>query len=323
MKLFNQLKALTTEARNNKTLRIDTLKAGKILKLINSEDRRVAVSVAKELPWIARGVELVVAAFRAEGRLIYVGAGTSGRLGILDASECPPTFGIDESMVRGIIAGGKKAVFRSQEGSEDKEETGATDLRALSPSRRDVVCGIAASMRTPYVLGALREAKRRGAHTILITTNPRTALQKKTNSELRKLVDVAICPVVGPEVIMGSTRMKSGTAQKMVLNMITTTAMIQLGKVYQNMMVDLRMNSKKLEERAKRVLMIATNVDYATANDTLMEAGGHVKSALIMIECDVTAEAARKLLVKANGFVRAAIGLHRKEKKRAGAKRPS
>lgn len=322
MKLFNQLKVLTTEARNNKTLRIDTLKTGEILKLINSEDRRVAVSVAKELPWIARGVELVVAAFKAEGRLIYVGAGTSGRLGILDASECPPTFGTDESMVRGIIAGGKKAVFRSQEGSEDKEETGATDLRALSPSRRDVVCGIAASMRTPYVLGALREAKRRGAHTILITTNPRTALLKKTNSELRKLVDVAICPVVGPEVIMGSTRMKSGTAQKMVLNMITTTAMIQLGKVYQNMMVDLRMNSKKLEERAKRVLMIATDVDYATANDTLMKAGGHVKSALIMIECDVTADAARKLLVKANGFVRAAIGLHRKEKIQRRAKTP-
>ncbi len=313
--IFQQLQSLTTEQRNRKTRSIDSASITQALRLINAEDAKVASAVGKEISAIAEAVRFAVGSFREGGRLIYVGAGTSGRLGILDASECPPTFGSDPSMVQGLIAGGSKAVFESQDGSEDRGQDGVHDIVRKRVSHRDTVCGIAASMRTPYVLGALKEAKRRGAKVVLVTTNPRSKLAHKSFSKLRKSVDVAICPVVGPEAIMGSTRMKSGTAQKLVLNMITTTAMIQMGKVYENMMVDLKMNSRKLEERARKVLMIATGVTYAEAARALIIAGGNVKTAIVMIERRVSAQVARKKIQAAGGLVRRAIGKTSPQKK--------
>ena len=297
--LFLQLKKLATEQRNPHSMHIDTASVREILEIINTEDHRVPIAVRREIPYIADAVALVVAAFRAGGRLIYVGAGTSGRLGILDASECPPTFGVPPEMVQGLIAGGPKAVFRSQEGAEDREEDGATDLDSLGVAPPDIVCGIAASRRTPYVVGAVKHARQIGCKTLFITCTPRA------NFTLD--VDVAVCPVVGPEVIMGSTRMKSGTAQKLVLNMITTASMVRLGKVYENMMVDLQMTSRKLVERSKRTVMTVTGVDYAEASRVLEAVGGHVKTALVMILGDVSAEEAGERLRRANGFVRPAI----------------
>lgn len=288
-------------------MQIDNLSIEQILNLINSEDQKVAAAVAKEVPYIAKAVELVVEGLRNGGRLIYVGAGTSGRLGVLDAVECPPTFGTSPETIQGVIAGGREAMFRAQEGAEDKEENGGKDIDDKNVVSADVVCGIAASLRTPYVIGALKRSRERAARTILVTTNPRSLLQQAEFAHVANAVDVAICPEVGPEVIMGSTRMKSGTAQKLVLNMITTTAMIRLGKVYENMMVDLQMNSEKLKERAKRVLMIITNVSYEEAERFLEEAGGHVKTALVMIKANVSKSEAEARLKKAQGFVRAAI----------------
>ena len=305
--LFDQLRKLTTEKPNSRTRDIDQEGITRILRTIAREDAMVHSAVRREISHISRAVELVVRSLKTGGRLIYVGAGTSGRLGILDAAECPPTFGTPPGLIQGVIAGGKSAVFRSKEGSEDMQAGGESDIRRRKIGRKDIVCGIAASMRTPYVIGALREAKRLGASTILITTNPRSMLSKPEFSGLRKSVDVAICPVVGPEVIMGSTRMKAGTAQKLVLNMITTASMVRLGKVYGNLMIDLKLNSRKLEERAKRVLMMAARVDYATAAATLREAGGHVKTAIVMLKLNVPARKARAQLKKAGGFVRAAI----------------
>lgn len=306
-RLFQQLRLLSTEQRNRSSMKIDALRTREILSLINAEDRTVAEAVRKEIPHISRATDLIVRSFRHGGRLLYVGAGTSGRLGILDAAECPPTYGTKFSMVRGFIAGGRKAVFRSQEGAEDRAADGQREMDRQRVGREDVVCGIAASMRTPYVHGALRSAKQRGAKTILVTTNPRRLLKKKEFLGLSKSVDVAICVDVGPEVIMGSTRMKAGTAQKLVLNMLTTASMIRIGKVYENMMVDLKMNSRKLEERAKRVLMIAAGIDYETAAQFLGKAGGHVKTALVMKLAGVSAVRARKLLKQEDGFVRGAL----------------
>ncbi len=301
---------LVTEQRNENSMTIDTLSIEGALRVINNEDKKIALAVEQEIPYIARAVKIVVNSFRSGGRLIYVGSGTSGRLGILDASECPPTYGTNPSMVQGMIAGGKKAVFKSQEGAEDKEETAISDLNKLKVNTNDVVCGIAASTRTPYVIAAIKEAKRLGAKTLFVTTNPRSLLNKKMFSALRKNIDVAICVAVGPEVIMGSTRMKAGTAQKLVLNMITTTAMIQLGKVYENMMVDLKLYNKKLQERAKRIVMMATGASYETAEQTLRHADGHVKTAIVMLKKNLTAPEARTLLKKSNGFVRKAITPH-------------
>ncbi len=299
-KLFEELRKLVTEQRNPASMDIDARSIADILKIINKEDMRVAAAVEKEIPYIAKAVLLVVDSFQKDGRLLYVGAGTSGRLGILDAAECPPTYGTDPEMVQGIIAGGEGTVFRSREGVEDHEEWGVHDVEAKKVTGNDVVCGVAASRRTPYVVGAVRRAKELGAKTVFIPTNPR--------SEFRyDFVDVAICPAVGAEVIMGSTRMKSGTAQKLVLNMITTAAMIRLGKVYENMMIDLQMNSRKLEERAKRVVMTITAVSYEEAERILNEAGGHVKKALVMIRTGVSAADAEERLNKSGGFVRAAI----------------
>lgn len=313
-KVFDQLQKLSTEQRNPASTNIDARSVTRILSIINKEDARVAAAVRKEIPSIAKAVELVVDALQRGGRLLYVGAGTSGRLGILDAAECPPTFGTDPDMIRGIIAGGEQAVFRAQEGVEDLEENGTADIKSVGVKSEDIVCGIAASLRTPYVIGAVKEAKASGAKTIFLTTNRRKTLYSQDFIDISRSVDVAICVDVGPEVIMGSTRMKSGTAQKLVLNMITTTAMIRLGKVYGNMMVDLQMTNEKLRERAKRILMIATGVDYEGAGEVLQRAQGHVKTALVMIKAGVNREEATRRLTQAGGFVRLAIAKKGTEK---------
>jgi len=300
--LFTELSKLTTEQRNPHSMDIDARSTQEILKIINDEDKTVPYAVEKELPYIAQAVELIVNALKSGGRLLYFGAGTSGRLGVVDASECPPTFGTPYGMIEGYIAGGKEAMFRAQEGAEDYEENGAKDILLAQVTSKDVVCGIAASRRTPYVIGAVKKAKELGATTLYVTCNPRENFSIKE-------VDVAICPYIGPEVIMGSTRMKSGTAQKLVLNMLTTTAMIRMGKIYENMMIDLQMTNKKLVERSKRIVMTITGVNYDEASNYLQQADGHVKTALVMIKAGVSAEEARERLVKADGFVRQAIEL--------------
>ncbi len=292
---------MVTEARNPASEDIDAKSTEEILRIINREDHTVPGVVEKEIPYIARAVDMLVETFKNGGRLFYIGAGTSGRLGVLDAAECPPTYGTDPEMIQGIIAGGYKALVTAQEGYEDQPELGAKDLMERGFTKNDVVCGIAASYRTPYVLGAIRKAREIGAKTIFVTCNPRSEIESKVD------VDVAICPVVGPEVVMGSTRMKAGTATKLVLNMLTTTSMIRLGKVYGNMMVDLMMTSKKLEERSKRVVMMVTGVDYEEAARVLKEANGHVKTALVMILAGVDAQEAKRRLEAADGFVRKAI----------------
>lgn len=297
--LSRQLAGLLTEQRNPRSMRLDTLSTEGILRLINTEDKLVPLAVEREIPYIARAVELIVESLKRGGRLLYFGAGTSGRLGVVDASECPPTFGTDPQLVVGVMAGGHPAMFRSQEGAEDNEEQGRKDVDTHTVGPDDTVCGIAASRRTPYVVAAVSHARSRGARTIYITTNPR--------KEFDLDVDVAICPEVGPEVLMGSTRMKSGTAQKLVLNMMTTTAMVRLGKVFENMMVDLQLTNRKLVERSKRIVMMATGVDYPTAAGFLERAGGHVKTALVMIRAGVDADEARRRIARAGGFVRGAI----------------
>lgn len=299
-KLFAEISALTTEQRNPHSMDIDARTTEEILKIINEEDKTVPLAVEKELPYITQAVELIAKAFKSGGRLLYFGAGTSGRLGVVDASECPPTFGTPFGMIEGYIAGGKEAMFRAQEGAEDHEENGAKDILKANVTSKDIVCGIAASRRTPYVIGAIKKAKELGAATLYITCNPRE------NFNIQE-VDVAICPYVGPEVIMGSTRMKSGTAQKLVLNMLTTTAMIRMGKVYENMMIDLQMTNKKLVERSKRIVMTITGVGYEEASKFLEQAGGHVKTALVMIKANVDVDEAKKRLMVADGFVRKAI----------------
>jgi N-acetylmuramic acid 6-phosphate etherase len=300
--LFSELSKLTTEQRNPHSMDIDARSTKEILKIINDEDKTVPYAIEKELSYIAQAVELIVKALKSGGRLLYFGAGTSGRLGVVDASECPPTFGTPYGMIDGYIAGGKEAMFRAQEGAEDYEENGVKDVLFAKVTDKDVVCGIAASRRTPYVIGAVKKAKELGATTLYITCNPR-------NNFNIKEVDIAICPYVGPEVIMGSTRMKSGTAQKLVLNMLTTTAMIRMGKVYENMMIDLQMTNKKLVERSKRIVMTITGVSYDEASSYLQQANGHVKTALVMIKAGVNADDARKKLFNADGFVRRALEL--------------
>lgn len=288
-------------------MNIDQCAVPDILRIINDEDRKVAGAVGNQMDYIGKAVDLVVKSFQSGGRLIYCGAGTSGRLGVVDASECPPTFGVGFELVQGLIAGGPGAMFRAVEGAEDFPDNGVRDIASINTTAVDTVCGIAASLRTPYVRGALCEAKQRGAATLLVTTNPRVTLARSEYRELAEATDVAICVEVGPEVIMGSTRMKSGTAQKMVLNMITTTAMIRMGKVYENMMVDLQLTNKKLIERARRVLMNATDLSYEDAAALLDRAGGHVKSAIVMALAGVNREEALQRLANAGGYVRAAV----------------
>ena len=298
--LSESLARLLTEQRNPVSINMDRMSTEEILRLINSQDKLVPLAVEREIPYIMRAVEMIVESFRKGGRLLYFGAGTSGRLGVVDASECPPTFGTDPKIVVGVIAGGHPAMFKSQEGAEDNPAQARKDVDAHGVTALDTVCGIAASRRTPYVVAAVTRARELGAKTIYITTNPR--------SEFDINVDVAICPEVGPEVLMGSTRMKSGTAQKLVLNMLTTTAMIRLGKVYENMMVDLQLTNQKLVERSKRIIMMATGVDYDRAGEVLEQAKGHVKSAIVMIKANVSLDEAQKRIEAANGFVRGAIG---------------
>jgi N-acetylmuramic acid 6-phosphate etherase len=297
--IFDEIKSLMTEQRNPKSMDIDSKSVKEILEIINEEDKLVPLAVEKELPYIEKAVDLIVNSFKNGGRLLYFGAGTSGRIGVVDASECPPTYGTPLEMVQGFIAGGNQAMFRAQEGAEDKEENGANDVVKANVKSNDTICGIAASRRTPYVIGAVKKAKELGAKTIYVTCNPR--------SEFNLDVDVAICPIVGPEVVMGSTRMKSGTAQKLVLNMLTTTAMIRIGKVYENMMIDLQMTNLKLVERSKRIVMTITGVSYEEAQKYLEIAEGHVKTALVMILAKVDLEEARKRLHFSEGFVRKAI----------------
>ena len=297
--LFDELKTLTTETRNPRTMEIDRAPLMEIVQLLHEEDQVAVDAVTPELPYIAQAVKIVEAAFRQGGRLFYVGAGTSGRLGVLDAAECPPTFGTPPDQVQGLIAGGREAMFEAQEGAEDHESDGAEAVDAAGVTDRDVVCGIAASRRTPYVVGAVARAREVGAKTLFVTCNPR--------SQFSLDVDVAICPDVGPEPIMGSTRMKSGTATKLVLNAISTATMIRLGKVYENMMVDLQMTNLKLVERSKRIVMTAAGVDYDRATEALDAASGHVKTALVMLLADVDAGAARQRIEDADGFVRHAI----------------
>lgn len=299
---FEQISKLDTEQQNQETKNIDFMNTEEILKSINDQDKIVPLAVEKELPYIEKAVELIITAFQNNGRLIYFGAGTSGRLGVVDASECPPTFGTNPEMVQGFIAGGKEAMFKAQEGAEDSIELGYADVEKLNVNSNDIVCGIAASNRTPYVIGAVKRAKELGAKTLFITCSKR----ENFNAEN---IDVAICPYVGPEVVMGSTRMKSGTAQKLVLNMLTTTAMIRLGKTYENMMIDLQQTNKKLVERSKRILIKITNCDYETAGKYLELSNGHVKSAIIMLLKNCSLESAKQKLEMANGFVRKALEL--------------
>ncbi len=298
-RLFNQLKELDTEQRNPRSREIDLADPLDIARIINEEDKQVARKIASRLEQIAKAISMVSEAFNDGGRLIYTGAGTSGRLGVLDAAECPPTFGTDPEQVVGLIAGGREAMFVAQEGAEDEEVNGREAVEEIDLRPPDIVCGLAASGRTPYVHGTLKEARDRGCKTVFVTTVP--------PEQVTVDVDVLISVPVGPEVIMGSTRMKSATAQKMVLNMISTGAMIRQGKTYENVMVDLMLSNKKLEERAKRIIMMFGEVDYEQASILLEASGGHVKTALLMALGDLTAEEAGKLLSENDGFIRKAF----------------
>ena len=297
-KLYEELKSLTTEQRNPRTVGVDLAPTEEILGLMNAEDRRVADAVREALPDIARAVELTVASFKQGGRLLYFGAGTSGRLGILDSAECPPTFGVSPDMVVGSIAGGRDTVFLSREGIEDSEDAGGEDVRANAVSANDTVVGITASRQTPYVVGALKAARECGSKTVLLTCN----------AKIRAEVDVEISVVVGPEAIAGSTRLKAATAQKMVINMISTASMVKLGKVYENLMVDLKPTSSKLQERAKGIISLLTGLDYDGASRVYEESGRNVKVSVVMARRDMDRPAAEAALADADGFLARALG---------------
>ena len=293
------LAGLTTEGINEDTRNIDLCSTEEMVDLINRQDALVAGAVAAERHQIARAVDLIYQCFQKGGRLIYLGAGTTGRLGVLDASECLPTFGVDPDLVQGYIAGGDTALRHPVEGCEDSEADGIALVDRLEVGNADAVVGITASGSAPYVLAALGRAKERGSVTIGLCTN--------AHSRLEGLCDVTIAPLVGPEVISGSTRMKSGTAQKMVLNMLTTCSMIKLGKVYGNLMVDLKASNKKLEDRARRLIIYATGAAPETAGRYLEQAGGHVKLAILMLKSGLDAGAARALLEQCGGRLAQAI----------------
>ncbi|PWN07650.1 N-acetylmuramic acid 6-phosphate etherase [Rhodohalobacter mucosus] len=302
--LFKQLQNLLTEQQNPESEKIDLADARTIVGIINNEDKKVAFAVEERLDVIARAIDAIADGLGKGGRLLYFGAGTSGRLGVLDAAECPPTFGTDPETVQGFIAGGKEAMFVAQEGAEDSEAFGAEEVQRQNVSSKDIVAGLAASGRTPYVHGAVNEAKRLGAVTIFLTTV--SADQVEIDADY--MIDVP----VGPEVIMGSTRMKSATAQKMVLNMLTTGTMIRLGKVFRNVMVDLQLTNKKLEERAKRIVMMLAGIDYDEATDYLNKADHHVKTALLMALTGLGKEGAEIKLREHNGFIRSALKEYQK-----------
>jgi N-acetylmuramic acid 6-phosphate etherase len=295
------LDARLTEQRNPRSMRIDQLSSLEIVDLINAEDRLVALAVSEERERIARAIDLVVDGMRQGGRLVYVGAGTSGRLGVLDASEMPPTYRTEPEMVQGVMAGGFEALLRAQEGAEDHPEDGATAMDDRQVDGRDFVLGIAASGTTPFVHGALKRARERGARTgFLLCTYP--------SEELLGTHDVVIAPLVGPEVVTGSTRMKAGTATKMVLNMISTGAMVRLGKVFGNLMVDLQVTCQKLQDRGERILMDTLGVDRDEATRLLDASGGHVKTAIVMSRLGLDAEAARKRIEQSGGSIAGLFG---------------
>lgn len=293
------LDKLTTEKRNESTMKLDQLTTKEVLQLMNKEDRTVPDAVEAALPRIEAAVEQVIATFRAGGRLIYTGAGTSGRLGILDAVECPPTFSTPDDMVQGLLAGGMSAFRKAKEGAEDNPELGARELEEIGLSAKDTVIGIAASGRTPYVIGALDYAAAVGAATVSIACNKEAAISKHAK--------ISIEVETGPEILTGSTRLKAGTAQKLVLNMISTASMVGVGKVYKNLMVDVKPTNDKLQERAKRIIMEATGANYDAAEKIFDQADGQVKTAIVMLLLDVTKEEAEEKLRNAEGFVRSAI----------------
>lgn len=297
--LLQTLSTLITEQRNPNSMNVDSLSALEIVQLMNDEDKQVPLAIEKCLPQIAQAVERIVAAFQKGGRLVYIGAGTSGRLGVLDASECPPTFGVSPEMVKGIIAGGERALRHPIEGAEDSKAQSVIDLQTIQFSSKDVLVGIAASGRTPYVIGALEYAKSLGSVTVSIASNP--------NSAMANIVDIAIDTVVGPEVLTGSSRLKSGTAQKLVLNMLTTASMILMGKCYQNLMVDVQASNEKLKTRAIRIVMQATDCDKALAEETLKLADQNAKLAIMMILSGLDRAQAEALLEKHQGKLQLAL----------------
>ena len=297
--LLQTLSTLITEQRNPNSMNVDCLSALEIVQLMNEEDKQVPLAIEKCLPQIAQAVECIVAAFQQGGRLVYIGAGTSGRLGVLDASECPPTFGVSPEMVKGIIAGGERALRHPIEGAEDSKAQAVVDLQTIQFSSKDVLVGIAASGRTPYVIGALEYAKSLGSVTVSIASNP--------NSAMANIVDIAIDTVVGPEVLTGSSRLKSGTAQKLVLNMLTTASMILMGKCYQNLMVDVQASNEKLKARAIRIVMQATDCDKALAEETLKQADQNAKLAIMMILSGLDRAQAEALLEKHQGKLQLAL----------------
>lgn len=297
--LLQTLSTLITEQRNPNSMHVDSLSALEIVQLMNEEDKQVPLAIEKCLPQIAQAVECIVSAFQQGGRLVYVGAGTSGRLGVLDASECPPTFGVSPEMVKGIIAGGERALRHPIEGAEDSKAQAVVDLQTIEFSSKDVLVGIAASGRTPYVIGALEYAKSLGSVTVSIASNP--------NSAMANIVDIAIDTVVGPEVLTGSSRLKSGTAQKLVLNMLTTASMILMGKCYQNLMVDVQASNEKLKARAIRIVMQATDCDKAIAEETLKQADQNAKLAIMMILSGLDRVQAEALLEKHQGKLQLAL----------------
>lgn len=293
------LSRLVTESRNPASAEIDTLSTIEMLQVINQEDQKVALAVQAVLPQIAQTVDAITAAFANGGRLIYMGAGTSGRLGILDASECPPTYGTHPDMVIGLIAGGHKAILKAVENAEDNAQMGQDDLKTLNLTQHDVVVGIAASGRTPYVLGGLEYAKSVGATTASIACNPECAMAEAA--------DIAILPIVGAEVVTGSSRMKAGTAQKLVLNMLTSGAMIRSGKVFGNLMVDVEATNAKLIQRQTNIVIEATGATKEQAEKALEACERHCKTAILMILADLDAEQANSRLAEHNGFIRAAL----------------
>lgn len=290
-----ELNKIATEQRNPNTMNIDTLSTLEMVKLINREDHRVAEAVSMVTDKIAEAVDLIADRLSKGGRLIYCGAGTSGRLGILDAVECPPTYSTDPEMVQALMAGGYGAIFKAVEGAEDSKELGVEDMKKISFNEKDVLVGIAASGRTPYVLGCMEYAKELGAPTVSVTCCP--------GSVLDSFADIGIAPTPGPEVVTGSTRMKSGTAQKMVLNMLSTGAMIKLGKVYGNLMVDVKPSNEKLIRRCVTIVCAATECDEAAATAALEKCGYHPKVAIVMVLMGVNAEQAKAMLDKADGRV--------------------
>ena len=300
MPVRSKWQSLPTEAINPFTLGIDKLPTDEVIELMINEDRKMLAAVQREKARIAMGADLIAGALRKNGRVVFVGAGTSGRLGILESAEMPPTFSTDPTLVQAIMAGGKSAILRAKEGVEDNYEEGARSITRLRPTRKDVVIGVSASGMTQFVRGALTRARKAGARIIFVTCDPGT--------ELQTFVDLTIAPGVGPEVIAGSTRLKAGTATKLVLNMLTTTAMIRMGKTYGNLMVDVQTGSEKLKDRARRIVNIVTGLDYDEADKLLKRAHWNVKAAIVMQKTSVTYPKALSSLRRAHDSMREAIG---------------